>query len=116
MIFSSSFFTLLFLSQITALVSFLFWHGLSLLDPKPHRRRVRPSFLNGLTKPCSCVLTLHGTSPLLMKDPNDYRVEQALFSGVKQDTALSTLLLLSGEGFGSRSDDFATFGSGFITL
>jgi hypothetical protein len=51
-----------------------------------------------------------------MKDPNDYRVEQALFSGVKQDTALSTLLLLSGEGFGFRSDDFATFGSGFITL
>ena len=66
-------------------------------------------------KPCSCVLTLHGTPPLLLKDPNDYRVEQALFFliGVIQDTALSTRLFLIGEAFVFRSDDF---GSGFLTL
>jgi hypothetical protein len=69
-------------------------------------------------KPCSCVLTLHGTPPLLLKDPNDYRVEQALFFliGVIQDTALSTRLFLIGEAFVFRSDDFDTFGSGFLTL
>lgn len=48
--------------------------------------------------------------------PNDYRVDQALFLRRDPKITLSTRLFFHGEGSVFRSDDFAAFGSGFITL